>query len=129
MMAAPSTRGAAIAAKCRDCIHDSEAAGTWRQQVTACPAIDCALWAFRPLAGGVPDFIASRDAAQIPPSWRSLPQDKAVAMLCGKASDLPHRLPAQPIQRAPASNGGGICQPRSDSPTDGTSGLSQYGAA
>jgi len=38
----------AIAAKCKDCIYDCEAAGTWRQQTHACTITDCPLWMLRP---------------------------------------------------------------------------------
>ena len=42
------SRRAAIEAKCRDCIYDPQARGTWRQQVTLCSCFDCPLWQFRP---------------------------------------------------------------------------------
>jgi hypothetical protein len=42
------SRTAAINAKCKDCIHDSCAPGTWRQQVEACAIRSCPLWDFRP---------------------------------------------------------------------------------
>lgn len=45
----PTTRSEAISAKCRDCIYDPGAAGTWRQQVAACESGNCPLFSFRPL--------------------------------------------------------------------------------
>lgn len=42
----------AVDAKCRECIYDPGAAGTWRQQVTACTSPGCPLYAVRPLSQG-----------------------------------------------------------------------------
>lgn len=39
---------AAINDKCRDCIYDSSAPGTWRQQVTLCSSASCPLWYAQP---------------------------------------------------------------------------------
>ena len=38
----------AINAKCRDCIFDDLAAGTWLQQVTLCSSPKCQLYGVRP---------------------------------------------------------------------------------
>lgn len=47
-----SLRGA-INAKCRECIYDPVGGtGTWRQQVEACTATRCGLWAVRPVSEG-----------------------------------------------------------------------------
>lgn len=47
-----SLRGA-INAKCRECIHDPiGGAGNWRQQVEACTAHSCPLYAVRPVSEG-----------------------------------------------------------------------------
>ena len=35
--------------KCRSCIYDKQAAGTWRQQVTLCSVKNCALYPVRPV--------------------------------------------------------------------------------
>ena len=35
--------------KCRSCIFDPQAAGTWRQQVTLCSVKNCALYPVRPV--------------------------------------------------------------------------------
>ena len=43
----------AISEKCKDCIYDPMAGGTWRQQVTACKDTSCALYNLRPLEAGV----------------------------------------------------------------------------
>ena len=45
----PSMRWA-IDLKCKDCIYDPLAGGTWRQQVEECTAKDCPLWGLRPKA-------------------------------------------------------------------------------
>jgi len=38
----------AVNGKCRDCIHDELAAGTWLQQVALCPDDACPLYGVRP---------------------------------------------------------------------------------
>jgi hypothetical protein len=38
----------AVNAKCKDCIYDPLAGGTWRAQVAACTCVRCPLFAFRP---------------------------------------------------------------------------------
>jgi len=40
----------AVNAKCKDCIYDNLAPGTWRQQVTLCTVNMCPLWEVRPRA-------------------------------------------------------------------------------
>lgn len=57
------SRVTAIATKCRDCIYDPLAVGTWREQVAACVSANCALHAVRPvpracLRAGEPDPVA-----------------------------------------------------------------------
>jgi hypothetical protein len=44
-----TSRAAAIAAKCRDCIYDPLSAGTWREQVAACESGNCPLFDVRPV--------------------------------------------------------------------------------
>ena len=45
------SRTKAINEKCKDCIYDPKAPGTWREQVQACPSEkSCALWPYRPIA-------------------------------------------------------------------------------
>jgi len=89
-MNAPKTRGAAIAGKCKDCIHDPAAAGTWREQVAVCSAIDCPLWRFRALPRNAPPWIASRDPADLPEGWASLHHDEAIRRLRGAVvADMP----------------------------------------
>ena len=39
----------AINEKCKDCIYDPLAGGTWLAQTENCPATDCPLWEFRPI--------------------------------------------------------------------------------
>ena len=43
------SRTSAINDKCRDCIYDPLAGGTWRQQTEACRSKSCALWPYRPV--------------------------------------------------------------------------------
>lgn len=46
----PSLRGA-INAFCKQCLYDPlGGVGNWRQQITACTASECALYAVRPLS-------------------------------------------------------------------------------
>ena len=79
-MNAPTTRGTAIAAHCRQCIHDPAAFGTWREQTAICPTTDCALWRFRPLQdkASSPSWIWSRNPADLPDGWQRMPQADAV---------------------------------------------------
>lgn len=44
------TRQQSINAFCKDCIYDpfDHGAGTWREQVEACPSTECPLWPYRP---------------------------------------------------------------------------------
>lgn len=113
----PATRNEAIAAKCRDCIFDSEAAGTWRQQVTVCPSTDCALWRFRPLAEGIAPWFKARSPSALPDGWQRLPQAWAIRSLeprkqgiggiserkrasdCQPGDDAPRIAPTAPRQR------------------------------
>lgn len=45
------SRTKAINEKCRDCIYDPKAAGTWREQVQSCQSEKtCALWPYRPIS-------------------------------------------------------------------------------
>lgn len=44
-----TSRLAAINAKCRDCIFDPYAAGSWREQVAACCGAHCPLHPVRPV--------------------------------------------------------------------------------
>jgi len=41
-----------INAKCKDCIYDNLAAGTWRQQVELCSVYSCPIWPVRPVSRG-----------------------------------------------------------------------------
>jgi hypothetical protein len=76
----PKTRGQAIAANCRECIHDPQAFGTWREQVAACPCTKCTLWTCRPIqdARSAPDWIKARDPDELPEGFPGLDQEGAV---------------------------------------------------
>lgn len=56
----PSLRKS-INLKCRDCIYDPQAVGTWRKQVSLCPATDCPLHAVRPGTYALPKSAMSED--------------------------------------------------------------------
>ncbi len=103
------TRGEAIALKCRDCVHDEAAVGTWRQQISACHLTACPLWRFRPLAGGVPAWISTRDPKQLPPDWGSLPHEAAIAILSGKVAANPYGCAVEAIRRRPPIQTGAPC--------------------
>jgi hypothetical protein len=75
------TRNQAIAAKCRECIHDPLAAGTWREQVAVCVCMDCPLWQFRPMPRHAPPWLASREPGNLPAGFADLAHDAAVALL------------------------------------------------
>jgi len=50
----------AINEKCKDCIYDDLAAGTWLQQVTLCSSEDCPLFAVRPKSkSAIPENVLS----------------------------------------------------------------------
>jgi len=85
----------AIASKCKDCTYDTEAAGSWRQQTATCPVVHCALWAFRPLQGKPPAWLAARDAARLPHNWQSIPNVEAVAIIAGNAPNVCEGTPFQ----------------------------------
>lgn len=44
----PKSLRLAISAQCYDCIYDKSESGTWRQQIEACPCINCPLYCQRP---------------------------------------------------------------------------------
>ena len=77
------TRAQAIAAKCRECIHDPHASGTWREQVATCHCHDCPLWRFRPLPRNAPPWIAAREADNLPADFHRLQHDDAIRRLRG----------------------------------------------
>jgi hypothetical protein len=46
----PKSLRLAVNAQCYDCIYDKSDMGSWRQQVAACPSINCPLYCQRPKA-------------------------------------------------------------------------------
>jgi len=64
---------AAVDAKCKDCIHDPAAPGTWREQVALCSSINCALWPLRPAPSGGRFADPPRDALSVTPAWIKAP--------------------------------------------------------
>lgn len=67
----------AINAKCRDCIHDEAAPGTWREQVAQCSVPRCALWAVRPAPESGPFADPPRDPARVTRAWLRMPLGSA----------------------------------------------------
>ena len=115
-MNTPTTRGAAIAAKCKDCIHDPAAAGTWREQVAACQCTDCPLWRFRPVQNGpsCPAWIKSHDPADWPEGWARLEQSEAVRRMRQSIAD---KANARPVQAGRGTRGtGAMVTPRAGMP-------------
>jgi hypothetical protein len=70
---------AAIDAKCRDCIYDPVAPGTWREQVAQCSAIGCRLWPVRPEPSSGPFAGPPRDPAAVTVGWLRAPVGEAVS--------------------------------------------------
>lgn len=52
---------------CRDCGYDEYDKGNWRQQVTACTAVNCPLHPVRPLTKGKTVYL-ERTANSVPES-------------------------------------------------------------
>lgn len=104
-MNAPTTRGQAIRAKCKDCIYDPEAGGTWTEQVACCTSLDCPLWRFRPLSRNAPEWLRSRDPADLPKGWTGLAHDEALKVLRAGTGDNANGSPVQAIRgaRAPSA--------------------------
>ncbi len=63
----------AINAKCRECIHDDAAPGTWREQVAQCSMPRCGLWPMRPAPSGGPFADPPRDPATVTRQWLANP--------------------------------------------------------
>lgn len=68
---------AAINAKCKDCIHDEAAPGTWREQVAQCSCPSCPLWPLRPAPSGGPFANPPREPATVTPEWLARPVGEA----------------------------------------------------
>ena len=82
-MKMPSLRGA-IDAKCRDCGGQEGGDRFWRLHTSACPVTACPLWNVRPIASrNVPAWLASRNTADLPDGFASLPTEAAIALIRG----------------------------------------------
>lgn len=68
---------AAINAKCRECIYDTEAPGTWREQVAQCSCPRCPLWPVRPAPASGPFADPPRDAATVTRARLAMPNGLA----------------------------------------------------
>lgn len=106
-MNTPKTRSAGIAAYCKQCIHDSAAFGTWREQVAVCPSTDCPLWRFRPAqdAASCPDWIKSHDPADLPERWARLEQAAAVRAM---RADIAAKPNARVVRAGGRARGTGV---------------------
>lgn len=72
---------AALNAKCRDCIHDPLAGGTWREQVAQCSAVDCSIWPLRPAPRSGPFADPPRDPATTGREWLIAPHGMTISGL------------------------------------------------
>ena len=43
--------------KCRSCIYDCKASGSWKAQITLCSVWRCPLWVKRPTTKSIPDSV------------------------------------------------------------------------
>jgi hypothetical protein len=68
----------AIGRKCRECVQDPAAIGTWREQVAICPCVDCPLWSVRPLPRNAAPWIASRKREDLPVGFLRMSHDEAI---------------------------------------------------
>jgi hypothetical protein len=59
----------AIDAKCRDCIYDEAAPGSWRAQVAQCSGLSCPLWPYRSAPRSGPFADPPRDPEGVPQEW------------------------------------------------------------
>ena len=64
------TRQQAIDAKCKDCIWDEYADGTWRMQVEACELTACALYPYRPKSRS--NAPSKADSAAVQPHYEGI---------------------------------------------------------
>jgi hypothetical protein len=69
---------AAINAKCKDCIYDPLAGGTWLAQVAVCSSPGCPLWPVRPGPRGVE---VPREPGAVSPDWIRRGHAEAIAAL------------------------------------------------
>lgn len=92
MIARKLSRAAAINSKCRDCIHDDHAPGSWRAQVAQCAAVGCPLWPWRPAPRSGPFASPPRDPENVTPEWRRASVGSAFSALAeGHAGDCAPR--------------------------------------
>ena len=67
------TRQQAINAKCKDCIYDDLADGTWRMQVQECQLTACALHPYRPKSRS--NTPSKSDSAAVQPHYGPIRQE------------------------------------------------------
>jgi len=104
------TRGEAIAAKCRECVADDQAAGTWREQVSACSCIGCPLWRYRPPPRSAPAWLVSHRADDLPGGFASLSHDDAIVEVRRETDAKASGAPVRP-QNRPCRAGDGATPP------------------
>ena len=69
----------AINDKCKDCIYDPLAGGTWREQVAQCSCVLCPLWELRPGPESGPFANPPRDRGAVTQEWLSAPVGQAIS--------------------------------------------------
>src|ERR1700751_678815 len=88
---------AAINGKCRDCIYDPQAGGTWLAQVACCSSISCPLWPVRPAPAGVS---VPRDPERVPPGWARMSHAQAIAAIRQNTPETAEIRPDSPLPLA-----------------------------
>jgi len=87
----------AINAKCKDCIYDPKAGGSWLAQVAACSCSGCPLWPLRPAPRG---WRAPRDPATVDPAWVRLGHLEAIASITPAIAVSDRDLTSSTTERA-----------------------------
>ena len=73
----------AINDKCKDCIYDPLAGGTWREQVAQCSCVTCPLWTLRPEPSSGPFHGAPRNPEAVSREWIKASHGMAESSMAG----------------------------------------------
>ena len=106
----------AIDTKCRD-FGAADGGAHWRLHVAACTVTTCPLWNVRPLPKPAPQWLATRNPANLPTGWARMSIEAAirsiggtVTALSGEAIRSPdHEAPTDADHAATTVQGGGPC--------------------